>query len=285
MENNVLSQKGKSALIYAIKLNWPVFPLHTPLSPGCSCNNPNCNSVGKHPRISKGLHGATTNTDIIKKWWKRWPNSNIGLITGRKSGVVALDVDPRNNGDDSLDLLVEQHGRLPHTIEAITGGDGRHILFKHQGFIKNRTNMLSGLDIRGDGGYIVAPPSLHNSGKIYEWGASNRPFETMLAELPPWLSQLIMEPKKRVERKPIQYWKDIIGGVNEGNRNTSAASFAGYLLRHGINASIAYELMVLWNERNNPPESEEVIERVFTSILEAELKRLKGGENEYGAKL
>ena len=276
MVTSVMSRNGKAAQAYASKLGWAVFPLHTPIDKGCSCNNPNCKSIGKHPRIKNGLNAATTKLDIIRKWWEQWPSANIGVVTGRVSGFVALDVDPRHGGDDSLRMLNEKYGHLPDTIEAITGGGGRHILFKHAGYIKNRTNILPGLDIRGDGGYIAVSPSLHLSGNNYEWEFSSRPLEVPLAEMPDWLLQKITEPIQRKKRKPDSYWLEVIQGVGEGERNTSAASLAGYLLRHGISAPVAYELMILWNERNSPPESVEVIETTFHSILNAELKRLRG---------
>ncbi|WP_052158762.1 bifunctional DNA primase/polymerase [Halobacillus sp. BBL2006] len=277
MNTSVMSRNGKAAQAYASKLGWAVFPLHTPIDKSCSCNNPNCKSIGKHPRIKNGLKAATTKIDIIRTWWGQWPSANIGVVTGGGSGFVALDVDPRHGGNDSLRKLNEKYGQFPATIEAITGGGGSHILFKHSGYIKNRTNILPGLDIRGDGGYIVVSPSLHLSGNKYEWELSSRPLEVQLTEMPDWLLQKITESEQKQKRKPDVYWLEVIQGVGEGERNTSAASLAGYLLRHGISAPVAYELMLLWNERNNPPESVEVIETTFHSILNAELKRLRGG--------
>ena len=266
-------------MAYADKLNWAVFPLHTPNGNHCSCHNLNCQSTGKHPRTKNGLKEASTNLDLINEWWKKWPNANIAVVTGKESGFVALDVDPRHGGEESLSLLLNQYGTLPETIEAITGGQGRHILFKNPGNIRNRTNILPGLDIRGEGGYIVVAPSLHACGKRYEWELSSRPLEVPLSDMPKWLLQMISEPvKDNPARKPENYWAKIIQGVREGERNMSAASLAGYLLRHGIAAPIVYELMLLWNERNNPPESVEVIEATFHSILKRDLKRLKGGK-------
>lgn len=279
-----LSPNGKAAIAYAIKLNWGVFPLHTVKGNGklCSCNNPNCKSVGKHPRIKNGLRAASTNIGIIEMWWRKWPDANIGVVTGQDSGFVALDVDNRHGGDDSLNLLINQYGSIPNTIEAITGGGGRHILFKNPGRVKNRTNILPGLDVRGEGGYIVVFPSLHASGKRYEWELSSRPLEVQLSQMPDWLFQIIIEPVKDTPSKRAAHWVKLIQGVNEGERNMSAASFAGYLLSHGIAAPIVYELMLLWNERNNPPESIEVIETIFQSILKREYVRLRGGKD-YGS--
>lgn len=277
MISSKISPNGKAATAYASKLNWSVFPLHTPNGDLCSCNNSNCKSIGKHPRTINGFKAATTNLDMINRWWKIWSDANVAIATGKESGFVVLDVDPRHGGEDSLDLLINQYGPLPNTIEAITGGGGRHILFKNPGHIKNRTNILPGLDVRGEGGYIAVAPSLHACGKRYEWELSSRPLEVSLSDMPEWLLQILVEPMKgKPAKKPESHWIKMIQGVGEGERNMSAASLAGYLLRHGIAASIAYELMLLWNERNNPPESIEVIEDTFHSILKSELKRLKG---------
>ncbi|WP_176550495.1 bifunctional DNA primase/polymerase [Bacillus sp. AFS037270] len=277
MVTNCLSPNGKAALAYASKLNWPVFPLYTPNKNYCSCQNPNCQSPGKHPRTKNGLKAASTNLNLIAEWWRKWPDANIGVATGKESGFVVLDVDPRHGGEDSLELLINQYGPLPDTIEAITGGDGRHILFKNPGQVKNRANIFPGLDVRGEGGYIVVSPSLHACGKRYEWELSSRPLEVPLSDMPEWLLQMIVEPvQDKPTKKPDNYWVKMIQGVGEGERNMSAASLAGYLLGCGIAAPIAYELMLLWNERNDPPESIEVIDTTFHSILKKELKRLKG---------
>lgn len=271
-----MSPKRKAAIAYANKLNWAVFPLHTPNGNYCSCRNPSCQSVGKHPRTKNGVKAASTNLNLINRWWKKWPSANIAVATGKGNGFIALDVDPRHGGEDSLSFLVNKYGALPETIEAMTGGGGRHILFKNSGNVRNLTNILPGLDIRGEGGYIVVAPSLHVCGKRYEWELSSRPLNLPLADIPEWLLEMIVEPMPT--KKPDSYWIKLIQGVGKGERNMSAASFAGYLLRHRIAAPIVYELMLLWNKRNNPPESIEVIEATFHSILKMEIKRLKGGK-------
>lgn len=163
-------------------------------------HNPFSQSVGKHPRTKNGLKAASTNLGVINEWWKKWPDANIGIATGQESGFVVLDVDPRHGGDESLALLKNQYGPLPNTIEAITGGGGSHILFKNPGLIKNRTNILPGLDVRGEGGYIVVAPSLHACGKRYEWELSSRPLEVPLSDMPEWLLQMIVEPMQGLQR-------------------------------------------------------------------------------------
>ena len=100
-----------------------------------------------------------------------WSDANVAIRTGVVSGLVALDVDLAKGGPNSLRLLVQSHEPLPGTVESLTGGGGQHILFQYPGeSILNSTAKLGpGIDIRGDGGYIITPPSLHASGRRYEW--------------------------------------------------------------------------------------------------------------------
>ena len=190
-----------AALAYA-RLGWPVFPLHSPTSTGdertCSCGNAKCKNIGKHPRTPRGCKDATTNEAQIREWWTRWPDANIGVATGTDSDLVVLDEDPRHGGDHSLAELEAEFGTLPHTVEQLTGGGGRHLCFKHPGqAIKNRRGVLPGMDVRGDGGYIVAAPSLHESGNRYVFEVSSLPGEVEPAEMPGWLLNVVTGPKSK----------------------------------------------------------------------------------------
>ncbi|HEX8560337.1 MAG TPA: bifunctional DNA primase/polymerase [Pyrinomonadaceae bacterium] len=160
---------------------------------GCSCIDAKaCRSPGKHPRTRKGLKDATTDEAQVRRWWEQYPLANVGLAMGRKSGLVALDVDPRAGGDASLCELIERYGELPATLEAVTGGGGSHVFFAHPGVtFKNSSSVLGeGLDVKTDGGYVVAAPSLHASGKRYEWRSTRRP-----AQMPGWLLKLLTAEK------------------------------------------------------------------------------------------
>lgn len=190
---------GDAALEYA-RRGWHVFPLHSPDSErGCSCAaGKECRSPGKHPRTRQGLKDATTNEAQVRAWWRKWPQANVGLAMGKISGLVALDVDPRSGGDTSLAELFDEHGTFPATREALTGGGGFHFLFAHPGVkFKNSSSVLGeGLDIKTDGGYIVAVPSLHASGKRYEWRGTAEP-----SPLPAWLLTLLTAGRTRPESK------------------------------------------------------------------------------------
>jgi hypothetical protein len=164
------------ASIKYAKHGFAVFPLHTPdfncAEPRCSCGFNNCMSIGKHPRTRNGLKDATKSIQQVKKYWKMWPKANIGMATGKVSGVVVLDVD----NIDSLIAFEKEHGELPDGPGVVTGSGGLHIYFKASDErIPNSASKLGpGLDVRGDGGYVVLPPSLHVSGNRYEWVESWR---------------------------------------------------------------------------------------------------------------
>ena len=186
-----------AALAYAAR-GWHVFPCHTPTSRGCSCRKPACPDIGKHPRTKHGLNDATTDARTIRRWWQTWSAANVAIRTGAVSGLVVLDLDATKSGRGELEDLEHTYGPLPETILSLTG-HGQHALFAHPGtHVKNGVETLgAGLDIRGDGGYIIAPPSLHVSGKHYAWELLHEPEETALVPMPAWLLALCQETTRR----------------------------------------------------------------------------------------
>lgn len=186
--------KLEAALHYA-RAGFPVFPLQHPIFEGggvrCSCREwETCEKVGKHPRTWHGLKDAATDSEIINQWWRKWPNANVGLVTGRQSGVFVLDVDTAKGGGYSLDELQDAYGELPPTLTARTGSGGYHYVFRYPDVrLRNSTSLIApGLDIKSDNGYIVAPPSLHPSGRCYEWDGVNTP----ILDAPGWLIAVIL---------------------------------------------------------------------------------------------
>ena len=152
-----------AALDYAER-GWHVLPCHTPVGNGrCTCGHQDCASIGKHPKLARGLHAASANPDQIRDWWKRWPSANVAIRTGAPSGLVVLDIDPHHGGKDSLQHLIRRHGTPPNGPVVRTGSGGWHLYYTHPGgTIPNTAGTLGpGLDLRGDGGYIIAPPSQH----------------------------------------------------------------------------------------------------------------------------
>src|SRR5207244_5146537 len=122
----------EAALGYAA-CGWRVFPLHAPRVGGCTCRRRDCDRPAKHPRTEHGLHDATVDSAVVRRWWAQWPEANVGVVTGTASGFWVLDVDVHHGGDDSLADLEHRHDALPETVHALTGGGGRHLLFAHPG--------------------------------------------------------------------------------------------------------------------------------------------------------
>lgn len=203
-----------------------------------------------------------------RAWILEWPECGIGIVTGAISGLVVIDVDAGHGGNGSLEQLEREHGRLPTTVECRTGGGGRHLYFAHPGgLIRNKVGLAPGVDLRGDGGYVVAPPSLHASGLRYAWVDGRSAGSMAIAPLPDWaLRQVVEEPARRGH--PIAYWRRLVGeGVPAGERNNTIASLAGHLLRHGVDASVVMELLLCWNRiRCRPPLADEEVAAVVTSI-------------------
>ena len=268
-------RKVKSCLIAALdyaRRGWPVIPLHTLTADGCSCHH-ECSSVAKHPRTKHGLKDASTDKKAIRRWWAEWPDANVGIVAGGESGLVVLDVDPRHGGDESLREVEEQHGPLPQTPKSRTGGGGQHHLFAHPGGrIKNKVNLAPGLDIRADAGYIVAPPSLHASGKKYEWEV--HPDESPTAPTPQWLLTLIEGGAKKAkpsnghksngDRPSSELFEEVIP---EGSRNATLTSLAGTLRRPGYGEDIINLVLKAVNEeRCDPPLPADEIEAIARSI-------------------
>lgn len=176
-----------SALGYAHR-GWRVFPLHGIVNGVCTCGRADCGSAGKHPLVRRGLYEATTDGNKLRSWWRRWRSANIGLATGAESGVVVIDID-LPTALPSLDHLLEQG--LERTLTGLTGGGGIHLVFatddlelgNSAGRLPGIEGELPGIDLRGNGGHIVAPPSVHRSGRSYEWLDPN----AALADAPGWL--------------------------------------------------------------------------------------------------
>lgn len=235
----VTSETLASALDYA-KQGWSVIPLHTIQDGHCTCENRSCKSPGKHPRTPHGVKDATTDVETIENWWRQWPDSNVGIATGDRSGMVAVDIDPRHDGEESMAALLREHGDLSETVEAETGGGGRHLIFEGNDVdLPNRSNLRPGIDIRGKNGYIVAPPSIHASGKRYAWREGHGPKDRTLAPMPRWLIDLIRPPEPAVVEEPVQdefkppgsveaairsMWRMKVVDQNDGSKRLLAAA-------------------------------------------------------------
>ena len=131
---------------------------------------------GKRPLVAwSKFQQRRPSASELRYWWRRWPDAGLGLVTGAVSGLVVLDVDPRNDGAATLEDLEREHGPVPVTVEVLTGGGGRHLYFQHPGEETPPVKIGPGLDRLGDGSQVVAPPSLHASGRRYEWRSPGCP--------------------------------------------------------------------------------------------------------------
>jgi putative DNA primase/helicase len=152
------------ALAYAAERGWAVFPLHDVVSGVCSCGEA-CKSPGKHPRTRTGLNAATRNPDVIRHWWMQTPQANVGVRTGRESGIVVIDLDVHKPGvAEALEQWVGGAFGKPLTVQ--TGSGGLHLYYRYPDLpetvtIASRKALegIEGIDVRADGGYVVAPPS------------------------------------------------------------------------------------------------------------------------------
>jgi hypothetical protein len=205
----------------------------------------------------------------VEHWFRRWPDANVGIVTGAISGLVVLDVDAAHGGDASLAVLEREHGALEPTVECLTGGGGRHLYFRHPGSdTQNRVGLRDGLDLRGDGGVVVVPPSIHPSGQAYRWREGRAPQERSVAPMPRWLGLLLGEAAGHGGHPPSHWRRLVAAGVDEGRRNASLASLAGHLLWRGVDPDVVLELMLSWNrERCRPPLPDDEVASTVESIV------------------
>lgn len=281
-----------AALAYA-RRGWQVFPVHSIRtaddgSRSCSCGKSGCENSGKHPRAAHGLKDATVDENQIRAWWDKWPDANVGIRTGKESGMFVLDIDPKHDGENTLAQLVSEHGPLPETVEAKSGGGGRHFYFQHPGSaIKTRANCEPGIDIRADGGYIVADPSNHMSGGTYQWAESRAPEDVALAAAPRW----VLELSRRKPSKPAPggtaakakrgEMSQAVAVIPEGSRHQRFTSLAGSMRRSGSSVEAVKAALNAENSRcvdgeGNPhplPEAE------ISAILQA-AEGWEEGEND-----
>jgi hypothetical protein len=232
-----------------------------------------CRPRDKRPATVNGLKDATTDPDIIRAWWRQQPDNNIAIATGPASGVFVVDVDGLD-AEATLRRLEAEHEALPSTVEVITAR-GRHIYFKWpQEPVRNSAGKIGPhIDVRGDGGYVLSPPSIHPSGRRYSWSVDSANY---IAEAPGWL--LTKQNGVAIRATPSPEWRTLIEGVGEGARNCSLARLAGHLLRHHINAFVTLGLLQAWNATNcNPPLPTAEVEQIVNSIAGKELRRRGGG--------
>jgi len=251
----------KAALRYAKSHGYSIVPLHSVKDGRCSCGDRECQNAGKHPRTKHGVKDATTDKATILGWWRKWPNANIGIATGARSGIVAVDIDPRHDGNLSFRHLINEYGSLPPRPTVATGGGGRHLYFQCPDVpIKSRAAILPGIDVRGERGYVVAPPSRHASGKRYRWGQGRSFSDFEPPALPTWLLRLLEEEPQNTPKTDGQQ-------ILSGERNTVLTSLAGAMRRRGATEDeMRVALLKLNQDRCKPPLPDKEVERIVASV-------------------
>jgi len=261
-------------IVYSL-CDWAVLPIHSLAQKGCTCGNPKCKSIAKHPMTEHGLKDATKDYKLIIELWDNKPYANVGIATGRISNLVVLDIDPRHNGDESLKRLEDEYGSLPDTLRVKTGGGGYHFYFSYPKNVKKISNITNlqgyeGIDVKGDNGYIIAPPSIHASGKEYTWEnlSGEYPDDMDLAPLPEWLLQLLLNNKRGPNLK------DAKGLILEGKRNDGLFRIACSLREKGLTANkLLSKIREINKERCNPPLEESEVVNIVNSALSYPVKK------------
>ena len=253
-----------AALDYTSR-GWPVFPLWPVRAGRCACGTDCKGSAGKHPHgllAPRGVHDATTNPEQVRRWWGQWPDANIGVATGVRAGVMVVDVDAGKGGEESLVQLERDHGALPGTMAVSTANGGRHLYFQHPGGqVRNTVGTLgTGLDVRGDGGYVVAPPSSLGRGRDYSWLT---PDGVGPAPAPGWLANLIAAGADHQGPVDVQ---TVLAGLPEGQRDIGLFRMV-CRLRRELDQESTTELALRAARACDPPFDEDLavekVQRVY----------------------
>lgn len=251
-----LSALGQSAVLLA-NTGFHVFPVAV---------------RAKVPVTPNGLKDATQDIERIVRFWSAHPEHNVAIRCGMESDLVVLDVDGEE-GMDSLTELEKQYGSLPKTASVVTPRGGQHYYFRHPGIeIKNTAGYPGlGLDIRGDGGYVLAPPSIGPTSKRYEQDDQSPP-----AEMPGWLREMLVNRQTAYERIDPSEWENMVNqGVAKGQRNNQLTRLAGYLW-HKHEPGIALGILLNTNrEKCSPPLPDREVNKIMESIQRREARKLR----------
>lgn len=206
-----------------------------------------CKPRGKEPATPNGFKDATTHEATIRDWWEREPEYNIGLPTGEVNDFWVLDVD----GEKGQESIKRFMGDIPHDTPRVNTGNGYHLYFAHAEELRNSASVMAeGLDVRGEGGFVVAPGSIHESGAVYEWAnASREP-----TRAPESLLRALKEGVR--QRRSVDFGKPI----PESQRNAQLTRIAGQLTRMGLDATSARTMLheVNRNQCQPPLDADEV---------------------------
>jgi hypothetical protein len=250
-----------------------------------------CVERGKTPAIKDNLKVASVDNTVIGVWWKSH-GFNIGVATGPRSGVWVLDIDGEE-GERTVRRLEAEHSALPPTVEAVTG-KGRHLYFRWPDGETIRNSQLRfdlpGFEWRGEGGYVLAPPSVHPSGRVYAWSVDSAP---EFADAPEWLLDIVAGRERAgtypgkadgAEPTPSEVWRVLLDQNHEGShRGSAVARLARQLLRRYVDPYATLGMCHVFNERRcvEPLARTEVF-RIVNDIARREADRRAAQQGEQG---
>jgi KaiC/GvpD/RAD55 family RecA-like ATPase len=214
---------------------------------------------GKIPATAHGVKDATDDPDKITDWWTRNPNMNIGVAAGETSGIIVYDIDPRNGGDNSWEIWLENNGGVPDGVMALTAGGGQHYIAEYEQGVRS-CKLKQGIDLLSDGRYFVAYPSTIE-GRSYQWEASSDPFDGVKPfKIPPkWKDAMI---DQRLD-KPTSS----IGGLIQGDRNNGLTSLAGAMRHLGMQENEILQAITVVNDtRCVPPLPDSEVRQIVRSV-------------------
>lgn len=227
---------------------WSVFPVCSPArAHGCTEHGPDCKSPGKTPLIRWAIaQQQIADAAQIASWWHRWPSANIGLATGHLSGVCVIDI------DNGAALAEAQRRGFPPGPAVATGRvGGRHLYCAWRESAPTVFARANGIDFRGEGGYVVLPPSRHKTGAVYSWTTS--PTEVPLPALPAWIDQMAATDRSGQERGPIPVSRLFADGVPQGERDSTLFRVAAKLRAVDVPEDVALGVLLELGARCRPP--------------------------------
>lgn len=218
------------------------------------------------------------NPKELFEFYSNHPDANYGVKTGVESGLVVLDVDG-DKGDAALAALIKEYGELPKTLEVKTGR-GQHYYFRTCNPHKNSVGMLGpGLDVRGEGGYVVGPGSRHPDGDRYRFASNSKLFLPKIAS-GNWLEQVI----RRCAKPPLAQIAVSPGKIIEGHRNMHLTRLAGKMHRDGMSPEAIRSALTEENKvRCNPPLPDEELNKIVESVTRYTSQPVEGDLGEFVA--
>ncbi len=266
-------------LLGLTRKNIRIFPINGIGGDGyCECHQGvDCPTPGKHPKWNNWISRATDSKERVENWDVSFPDANWGALTGRFSRIIIVDIDPRNDGEESWEKMLNDEGVTEAsfgTVISQTGSGGRHIYFKRYGVDVRSHPIAPGVDIKGEDSLVVIPPSLHMSGENYKWIAS--PAEFPIKSMPEWLKDKIGETTPGSAD-----WEPLSGPIPEGERNNTFFHHSVSLLRAGSTVELV-EAAIKTAVESGATEGEPITDAEIESVVNSArryVERGRAGQN------